>query len=171
MSARLNKPVVSDEPIGAAEADQAGRRSANPAEFFGQGVLARVFEFGATMHMESGLHATLPGPIERACARAFIEGSTLWPDQLDTQFENAGWARSPVKRAAFDETVVRVYSALAGYRGWMVFVGLTGDPRLELSEGWTRGRKVAGYQGVEVWGVSRPDEADHAERTGGSTPR
>ena len=58
LSARTGKPVVDDEPIGAAEASQPGRRDADPNRWFAKGVLARMLGIGATFHYEGGCRGT-----------------------------------------------------------------------------------------------------------------
>jgi hypothetical protein len=151
LSRETVRPVVNDEPIGASEADQPGRRSADPAEFFALGVLNRVFGVGGTFHFEDGLQARVPGPVQQACAEAFLHGSTLWPDEVETAFFNAGWAASPVRSADFDRAIVRAYSAVTGAGGWLVLVGLTADPRLELGAGWQLGALVAERPQVQVF--------------------
>jgi hypothetical protein len=78
LAAQLSKPVVNDEPIGAAEQEQPGRRLTDPAFFR---ALARRTSAaglaGGTFHCEDGLRARIPGPVQQACARAWIEGAVL----------------------------------------------------------------------------------------------
>ena len=78
LAAQTGKPVVSGEPIGAGERDQPGRRSANPGFF--RDLARRGLEAGlagGTFHCEDGLLARIPGPVQQACARAWVEGATI----------------------------------------------------------------------------------------------
>lgn len=78
LAAETGKPVVNDEPIGAGERDVPGRRVADPAFFRDlarRGVEARLA--GATFHCEDGMFARVPGPVQRACARAWSEGAMV----------------------------------------------------------------------------------------------
>ena len=78
LAAQLSKPVVNDEPVGAAELEQPGRRLSDPAFFR---ALARRTSAarlaGGTFHCEDGLLARIPGPVQQACARAWIEGAAI----------------------------------------------------------------------------------------------
>ena len=73
--ARLHrKPVVNDEPMGAADAAVPGRRDNVPARFRAAAVASRQAGIGATFHYEGGLQAKLPSRVELACLDAWLEG-------------------------------------------------------------------------------------------------
>jgi hypothetical protein len=78
LASTTGKPVVNDEPIGAAERDQPGRRLSDPG-FFRD--LARQTSAaglaGGTFHCEDGLFARVPGPVQQACARAWVQGASV----------------------------------------------------------------------------------------------
>jgi hypothetical protein len=106
LAERTGKPVVSGEPIGAAERDEPGRRLSDPA-FFGE--LARRISgaglAGGTFHCEDGLRSRVPGPVQQACARAYVEGARLQPGahacQGDAGMEPAGVSlRQPGRTAS-----------------------------------------------------------------------
>lgn len=147
--------VIDNEPMGAAEAAENGRRDNDPATFFAQGALSRVFEVGSTFHCTDCLLAHVPGPVQRASATAFVEGTRLWPDAAVLHFSNAGWGDSPVKAADF-KAVVRAYSASdqAG-QWWTVLLGLTGDPKVEWRDGYRVGAVVVDRGAVKVLRVVR----------------
>jgi hypothetical protein len=149
------KPVVNNEPIGAAESSQPGRRESDPAFFFCMGALNRVFEVGGVFHSEAGLNAVLPGPAQQSCADAFVEGSRIVPSEDRLVFKNATWADSPVVKARFDDTIIRAYTGIGGSAAWTVLVGLSGDPGLELRSPWRIGRRLAQRPGVEVLQLER----------------
>lgn len=156
LSDRTDKYVVSDEPIGADERDQPGRRIANPAFFYALGGLCRGFEAGCTFHCESCLRSKPLGPVQQEAARAFIAGYSVISDDLDVVFKNARWADSPVDEAAFDRTIVRAYSFLAGRAGWLWLVGLNGDPELRFKNGWRRAGAInEPFSGVDVWTIAQ----------------
>lgn len=73
------KPWVSDEPMGAAETDQPGRRSTVAADFEDYAAVCALFGAGATFHFEDGLHGRLPGPIQQAAGMAFFAGLDAIP--------------------------------------------------------------------------------------------
>ncbi len=64
-------PFVFNEPLGAAEVDQPGRRSNNPVVF--EALAAQYKAVGAysTFHCEAGLTSAPLGPRQMDCARAF----------------------------------------------------------------------------------------------------
>jgi hypothetical protein len=69
------KPVVNGEPIGAAERPVRGRRLSDPRAF--RDLARRTVEAGlagGTFHCEDGMYARVPGPIQQACARAWVDG-------------------------------------------------------------------------------------------------
>jgi hypothetical protein len=157
-SATYGKPVVNNEPIGADELDgsQTGRQRFNdPAFFFCLGALNRIFEVGGVFHSQAGLQAEPLGPVQTQCAQAFVSGFSAIDTQERLAFKNAGWSDSPVKSAAFDQTVIRAYSGITGNRGWLVLVGLRGDPRVEYQNGWRPAGVVAEMSGCQILRLER----------------
>jgi hypothetical protein len=71
---RFRKPVVSDEPMGAADTAIPGRRDNVPAHFRQAGAASRSAGIGATFHYEGGLQARLPTRTEMACLDAWLAG-------------------------------------------------------------------------------------------------
>jgi hypothetical protein len=71
---RFRKPVIADEPMGAADRAIAGRRDNNPSRFRRAAEIARESGLGATFHYEGGLQARLPTRAETACLRAWMAG-------------------------------------------------------------------------------------------------
>jgi hypothetical protein len=69
----FHHPVVGDEPIGADEVDQPGRRSVDPNLFFKMGVLHGLWN-GGTFHSEDGIHSQPLRSVQRACALTFFKG-------------------------------------------------------------------------------------------------
>jgi hypothetical protein len=154
-SQNYGKPVLNNEPIGADELDGAvtGKQRINdPAFFFAMGALNRIFEVGGVHHSQHGLNAVLPGPVQQACADAYLRGFAAVKTNARLRFKNAGWSDSPIKGAAFDGQVVRAYSGLAedGSDNVVVLVGLTGDPGLEMQNGWRLGNVVDEMPGVRI---------------------
>ncbi|MEX2273399.1 MAG: hypothetical protein WD690_18155 [Vicinamibacterales bacterium] len=77
------RPVVSDEPIGAAATRQPGRRDNSPERFRAAAVLTRMSGMHATFHYEGGLHARIPAGVENACFQAWREAWTLLPRGIE----------------------------------------------------------------------------------------
>ncbi len=155
VSAAAGRFVVSDEPIGAGEVDESGRRSADPAVHYALGTLARVFDIGATFHFEDGLATQSPRPVQQACAEAFIAGTRIVPDDVRLVFRNAGWTaplESPVKGFS---GAVRAYSGLGDQVSIVVAVGVQDGFALELRDPWHITRMVAERPGVRVLEVVR----------------
>ena len=76
LSVRTDKPVVNDEPIGADERSVPGRRLADPDAF--RAISRKEREAGlagGTFHCQDCLYARIPGPVQRSCARAWMEGA------------------------------------------------------------------------------------------------
>ena len=72
--AQFGKPLVADEPIGAADAPIPGRRDNAPARFRAAGARLKALGIGATFHYDGGMHARLPTRIELACLDAWLGG-------------------------------------------------------------------------------------------------
>ena len=71
---KYGRPVVSDEPIGAAAKAVAGRRDNSPARFRAAAKATRAAGMYGTFHYEGGLHARIPRGVELACFNAWVEG-------------------------------------------------------------------------------------------------
>ena len=74
--AKWGKPVIGDEPIGAAPAAIPGRRDDSAARFAAAAALTRLAGLGPTFHYEGGLQSRVPAGRELAI---FI----AWNDALD----------------------------------------------------------------------------------------
>ena len=72
--AQFKKPVVSDEPMGAGDTHDPGRRDNVPDRFRQSAAASRAAGIGATFHYEGGLHAKLPTATELACLDAWLAG-------------------------------------------------------------------------------------------------
>jgi len=71
---KFKKPVISDEPIGAADAAVADRRDNNPARFRQAAQAARRAGLGATFHYDGGIQAKRLTKTEIACLDAWLAG-------------------------------------------------------------------------------------------------
>jgi hypothetical protein len=66
--------VMMDEPIGAADTEQPGRRSANPVLFWRLGRLYGTDWSVAVFHSDCGIRGQLLTPTQKACGREFVRG-------------------------------------------------------------------------------------------------
>jgi hypothetical protein len=73
---KYRKPVVNDEPIGAADRTIRGRRDSVPMHFRTAGEATRRAGLSGTFHYEGGLQARMPTKIEEACLDAWLAGLT-----------------------------------------------------------------------------------------------
>ena len=71
---KFGKPVINDEPIGAADAPQPGRRDNDPARFRAAAAAMRRAGIGATFHYDGGIQTRLPTKGELACLDAWLAG-------------------------------------------------------------------------------------------------
>jgi hypothetical protein len=67
----LRKPLISDEPVGAAETAAPGRRDNDPRRFAATAIVGRLADLGSTFHYESGLQARVPAGRELECFTAW----------------------------------------------------------------------------------------------------
>jgi hypothetical protein len=169
LSRTLDRFVVNDEPIGAGEVDEPGRRSADPSVFFALGALNRLFEVGGTFHSEAGLLCGPMGPVQRECRRAFLAGNFagIVDDSAVLAFENSNaprpdgsrpWPNSPIQD--HDQTrIVRAYSGVAGDRGLLVVLGVP-DNRdalscVEFGNGWGVAGPAQRWGSVEAYAIRK----------------
>ncbi len=72
--AKFKKPVINDEPIGAADAAVPGRRDNSPERFRQAAVASRTTGLGATFHYDGGLQGMPLTRTEQACLDAWLAG-------------------------------------------------------------------------------------------------
>lgn len=152
LAASLKKLVGDDEPIGADETDQPGKRSAQPQEFFAQGVLDRLFGLASTFHCTDCIGAKVPGTVQQQCAAAYIAGATLVPDDASFQYLNDHYG---VTDGADWSKVIKVYSFIGATKSYTVLIGLTGDPAVKWVNGWHPVGVIAERPGIQVVEIAR----------------
>lgn len=140
------KPVVSDEPIGAAPVYQPGRRDDEPSRFAAAGALTRFVGMSGTFHYEGGLHARIPGEREAACLAAWQTGLALLNGMpLDGEFvmgsRLANIAQTSGVRAAFGR--VRAGGAV------LLLVDPAAIAAVTPAAGWKEARRT-GVPGVQI---------------------
>jgi hypothetical protein len=138
LGARTGKPVVDDEPIGAAERTIPGRRDSDPVCWLAKGLLARVLNLGATFHYEGGLQSRVPQGAELACFDAWRRGLESLPPDLEERAvaRDAGTPGCAV--TSFDRrAALEVYVAQTPNKAFAVAVGVTGRPALRWQSGWS----------------------------------
>lgn len=151
LSRQTGKFVVDNEPIGAAERAERSRRDTVPAAFFAQGALARLLEVGSTFHCSDCLQARVPGPIQKACAKAFIAGSTIVPDaailaEIDERTPDVATLRRNLEPFGS-----HAFAAVSRDRGWLALVGDVSDRGPIWTGPWTLDKRIADQPGVSVW--------------------
>ena len=141
-------PAINNEPLGCAEPGTPGQRYFDAAMALTIGALDRAFGVGGVHHSQAGLMAELPGPVQQACADAYVAGHRAIDTVLTGQvgaYLNVGHDGSPLTRARFTEGgsgdgVVRAYSFIAGDRGVTILLGAKGDTGLQWGAGWRQVR-------------------------------
>lgn len=73
---RFGKPVIADEPMGAADRAVPGRRDNMPQHFAAAARIVAASGMGATFHYEGGLQARRPTPTEAACLKGWMNALT-----------------------------------------------------------------------------------------------
>lgn len=156
LSRRTGKFVVDNEPIGAAGRPEPGRRDDAPGAFFAQGLLARLFEVGSTLHCEDCLDAKVPGAIQARAARAFVEGATLIPPDVTLTSFPPGAPDGPIpdRPNPAGGDAAPIFAAADGHRGWAVRLGAPARP-VVWRTGWRAVRQSTPWPEVEVWRLER----------------
>ena len=134
---RWDKPLVNDEPIGAASASIPGRRDSEPARFRAAALITRLTGMGSTFHYEAGLQAGIPPGRQLECFSAWNEAWTLLPPDVETDgtFRRAGEAGAAVQ--SFTQAgALAVVERQRGDRAWVLILGVRGEPALTWQAGW-----------------------------------
>jgi hypothetical protein len=156
---RWNKPVVSDEPIGAGARYEPGRRDDSPSRFRAAALLTRLAGLGATFHYEGGLQATIPAGRELECFNAWNEAWRLLPTDVESSgtFRHAGAAGAAVAGFRSDKALA-VFERQRGNAAWIVVINPLENLEIRWSAGWTPGQ-VRRLQGAWVLTARRDPRA------------
>ena len=131
---RAAKPVIDDEPIGAGERVEPGRRDADPERFRAAAIAGRLMGIGATFHYEDGLHARRPRGNTLACFRAWQQGMALVPGDAAVEPLEPG-AAAPVRAVRGEHA--SIFLGRRGDRAWVLVAGTTPQTAIEWNQGWT----------------------------------
>jgi hypothetical protein len=155
-SHNYGRHVWNGEPIGWADTNQPGRRSANPDIAFTMGLLSRGFEVSVTSHAEHALTAVLPSPHQQHMHDRLVAGFAAIPTDAPLAFKNARWSDSPVEEAAFERTVVRVYSFMDSTdHGYTFAFGMSGDPGIQWRNGFRDTARLVDTPTMRLMEVSK----------------
>ena len=134
--ARVRKPVINDEPVGAGAVTVPGRRDAEPARFETAALLTRMIGMGATFHYEGGMQARIPDGRELECFRAWQAAWRHLPSDIETSgvFRLPGEPGAAVVRV--DGAGVGAWEVQAGNDVWVLIARPAGDRAVRWAEGW-----------------------------------
>lgn len=122
---RLGKYVVNDEPR---------RDDLSPDKHLGLALLCRLFSLGDTFHFKGGLQCEVAQGEERTAFEARVRGWQAIPPAWQGEYKNAGHTNSPVKGFSGGSENTRVYSSIAGDRGYTLVLAHT--PTLVIEWTW-----------------------------------
>jgi hypothetical protein len=142
----VRKPLVSDEPIGAAPEYQPGRRDNEPSRFAAAAALTRFVGMSATFHYEGGLHATIPAGREAACLAAWQLGLALLNDvPLDGEFV----AGKRLANIAGTTGVRAAFGRVGAGGAVLLLIDPAPSAALKPAAGWKEARRT-GVPGVQI---------------------
>lgn len=119
---KYGRPVVSDEPMGAAETAQPGRRDNSAERFRAAALLTRMTGMHATFHYEGGLHARIPRGAEKAAFDAWREAWTILPRGI----EQGTFRKLQTPKG-------EAYESRLDGRRWVLTIGGPSDPPAGLT--------------------------------------
>lgn len=131
---QTHRPVIDNEPIGAGERTEPGRRDAIPERFRAAAIAGRLMGIGATFHYEAGLHARRPEGNSLACFRAWQEGLALVAGDAGVEPFEPG-SSAPLRGIRGDHA-----AAFLGRRGdtvWVLIAGAGARVVVDWQSGWT----------------------------------
>lgn len=128
-------PVVSDEPMGANEVNEPGRRSNVADDFYWFAATAAIMGAGTTFHSEAGLTSAEPGPYQAAAERAFAAGlRSVDPVAQLGQYTRGGLTNVPLAHG--DDRALRAFCSLQGPRADCIVIRPAGNWIAEAINGW-----------------------------------
>lgn len=131
---RWGKPVVNDEPIGAAPQFVAGRRDNDPARFAAAALLSRLAGLYPTFHYDAGLLAKVPTGRE-------LESLNAWTAALRVG-ERVAWQETEFLHGEALGALVRASGARAVFaragkqEAWILLVDAGPTVSVEWMPGW-----------------------------------
>lgn len=134
---RWGKPVVNDEPIGAAPQFVAGRRDNDPARFAAAALLSRLAGLYPTFHYDAGLLAKVPTGREFEALNAWIAALRVG--------ERVPWQETEFLHGKALGTLVRASGARAAFaragrqEAWILLVDPGPNTSVEWMPGWQDG--------------------------------
>jgi hypothetical protein len=129
-------PVVSDEPMGADEVNQPGRRSNVVDDFYWFAANASIMGAGSTFHSEAGLTSVEPGPVQAAAELAFYSGLKSSPVEAQLgQYTRGGLGNVPLAHA--DDKALRTFCSLQGGRADCIVIRPSTDWVAQAINGWS----------------------------------
>lgn len=136
-----NVPCVENEPMGAAEVDEPGRRATRALDFAQWGAVCGLLSNGCLFHSSDGIASQPLGPVQAAAARAFFAGMAFiptnaasWPYQRGDAASDAGIGNMPMKHS--DALALRTFCKSNDAESWCVAVRPTGDWNAVARENW-----------------------------------
>jgi hypothetical protein len=135
MLVQFKKPVINDEPIGAGQTFQPGRRDDTPDRFRAAALLTRMTGMGGTFHYEGGLQSEIPAGRELECFRAWQDAWTRLPSDVETwEFRTVGDPDAAAARVHGE--IAAAWSSQRGDEAWVLIAGERGAVRVEWAAGW-----------------------------------
>lgn len=111
-----HRPVVGDEPMGADETNQPGRRSNVASDFAAHFAIGRLFSAGTTFHFQAGLEGRIPGagePVQEAIAVEILRTKQRAPSQTQhCEYTRGGFDSLGIAWAEADS--LRTYGVTCG---------------------------------------------------------
>jgi hypothetical protein len=135
----LNKPVVSDEPIGAGPGYDPGRRDNEPSRFAAAAALTRLIGMAATFHYEGGLYSKIPAGPEAASLAAWKAGLALVGDAAAGELLQG----TAVDRLARIGDAPHVYARVTAEEALVLLIDPGPTPSVTWQAGWKETRREA----------------------------
>lgn len=134
-----NRPVVGDEPIGAAERDEDGRRSTSPSDFRAHFAIGHLYSAGTTFHSTAGLEGRARRADEvhqAACAAAVLDvWKAIPPDAQLGEYARGGLGNLPIEWDG-ESASLRDYGLILGSRAWVAIARKRPGRQIVAKPGW-----------------------------------
>lgn len=136
--AGAGRPVIGDEPMGAAERDEPGRRSTLADDFAAHFAICAIFTAGCTYHFQAGLEGRAPSaaePKQEAIAKAILD---VW-QRIPPDVQTCRYTRGGLEDVPFvwnERDSLRTYAAVCDSRAYAVVARPNAGYVLQPAAGW-----------------------------------
>ena len=131
-----------------------------PAELNGRYERAAfvLHKLESTFHCNDCVAATVPGPVQQACARAYIAGATIVPDDQHFTFANDSGGGAATHGGDWSHVEkLFTFSSTTGGASYVVALNVKADLGISWANGWHQVGQVdaTNFPGISILEIAK----------------